>query len=712
MEQGIQQGWWVLVAMVTLGMPLRASAAAEGVALQLADHGHNHATVTMPATGVWEIHTTGGDPFVLTTLSATPVDLAATPVLAFDYVCVSGLDLVEVFAGPGWSGERRVQAERLPAREGWSPFAIDVTANERIATSKATRWRIDLGSKPGKVIQVRNLRLRPRSAEEIATAAARERRLAADRALDSALSDYLTRVFPAQLTHVSADATNLTVSGRVPAGGRDVLLAEWPVWQAAETTMRFVSTWPVSAPAVELTIPRLGEDGRDRALSRFVLIRRSGGQDTLLSSGRWVDDIPAATTLKTVVPRGKKGIGGFSIGRGLDSDLDDLGISSLTVNIVLSSLFQAGPGKDAEAVVAGGRTWYVRRNAFDHYDATAREAAKRGIVLLGIILVPPAQSWAAKDLGALMQHPEYLSSGIYTMPNLTTAESTAAYTLALELLAKRYSRDDGKYGRIHHWIMHNEVDMGFVWTNCGRRPELVFFDQYHRSMRLARAVLKRQDASAQVFISLTHHWARTGDPSTCFPALNLMQHLLAFCRVEGDFDWGLAHHPYPSSLLEPRTWEDRDAHFRLDTPKITFRNIEVLDAWMRQPLARYQGKTVRTIHLSEQGPNSPDYSEKSLTEQAAAMAYVWKKLARLDSIQGFQFHNWIDNRSEGGLRIGLRRFPDDPEQPLGAKPVWHVYKALETPDEDRACAFALPVIGLKTWDEAIHRGPIPATTVP
>ncbi|HEX3134786.1 MAG TPA: DUF5722 domain-containing protein, partial [Planctomycetota bacterium] len=136
--------------------------------------------------------------------------------------------------------------------------------------------------------------------------------------------------------------------------------------------------------------------------------------------------------------------------------------------------------------------------------------------------------------------------------------------------------------------------------------------------------------------------------------------------------------------------------------------IEVLDAWARQPESLFNGR-VRAIHLSEQGPNSPDYREQSLNEQAAAMAYVWKKISRLDSILNFEYHNWVDNRGEGGLRIGLRRFPDDREKPLGTKPVWDVYKALGTSDEDRACAFVLPMIGLKAWDEAVHRGLIPAS---
>jgi hypothetical protein len=292
------------------------------------------------------------------------------------------------------------------------------------------------------------------------------------------------------------------------------------------------------------------------------------------------------------------------------------------------------------------------------------------------------------------------------MPDLTTAESTAAYVLALDLLARRYSRADGRYGRVHHWIMHNEVDMGWVWTNCGARPELVFFDQYYRSMRLAHLVLRRQDPHAKVFISLTHHWSETADPATCFPSRDLLGRLLAFGRAEGDFDWGLAHHPYPSSLLEPRTWLDRDAEFRLDTPKITFRNLEVLDAWVRRPEVLFEGR-LRSVHLSEQGPNSRDYSDQALREQAAAMAYVWKKLDRLDSIEGFEYHNWVDNRHEGGLRIGLRRFPDDQQDPSGPKPIWHLYRALGTPGEDRACDFAKPIIGIADWEEVRHRAPIP-----
>ena len=109
----------------------------------------------------------------------------------------------------------------------------------------------------------------------------------------------------------------------------------------------------------------------------------------------------------------------------------------------------------------------------------------------------------------------------------------------------------------------------------------------------------------------------------------LLHWLVRFSRAEGDFDWGLAYHPYPQSLLEPATWRDTDAHMSMDTPFITFRNIEVLAAWARDKSTWFRGERPRAIHLTEQGFNSPDYSKATLQQQAAALAYSWVKIRDL-----------------------------------------------------------------------------------
>ena len=137
--------------------------------------------------------------------------------------------------------------------------------------------------------------------------------------------------------------------------------------------------------------------------------------------------------------------------------------------------------------------------------------------------------------------------------------------------------------------------------------------------------------------------------------------------------------------------------------------MEVINAWVKRPEARYLGKYVRDVQFTEQAPNSPDYSEESLRDQAACMAYLWKKMEALDSVSMFHVHNWVDNRHEGGLRIGLRRFPDDEEDPHGKKSVWYVFQALDTDKEAEATEFAKAVIGIQDWSEVVYTGEIPET---
>jgi hypothetical protein len=102
---------------------------------------------------------------------------------------------------------------------------------------------------------------------------------------------------------------------------------------------------------------------------------------------------------------------------------------------------------------------------------------------------------------------------------------------------------------------------------------------------------------------------------------------------------------------------------------VTFKNLEVLDKWIKLSENKYLGAIKRTLWLSENGAHSPSYSEKDLKEQAAALAYTWKKLQHLDGIDAMQWHNWIDNRMEFGLLIGLLHFIDDETDPEGRKPV-------------------------------------------
>lgn len=672
------------------------------LALELDPAARHDLAVAFPVTGLLELTTTGPDPWIAT--RPFPQPAGPRTVLVFDYIAVAAVPDFSVYVGTPWHESRVQAAAELPPRETWSTFALDLAPAWERATEPPARLRLDFGRTAGHLLQVRNVRLRAPDPGEQERTAARRLRANADLVLAAEYQAYLTRAFPAALTRVAVTADRIELAGRAPAAA-DLFLAESPVWETVTRQRRFRRAAPL-APAADgnftVSLPRR-EGPADRLFSRWLVVRAGPERDELLSAARYADSVVARHNWPEQRARSKKGLGGFTAGRRFAAaDLADLGIDSVTVNLFLARYLRAAAGPATLPFTYQDRTYHIDRDELAKLDRTLALAAGRDALVFGILLVPPATAWDG-DLGARFQHPDFDPAGTYSMANVTDAAGVGAYLALLDFLAARYSLPGAPHGRIHHWIVHNEVDAGWVWTNCGEKPPLVFMDQYHKSMRLAHLVARQYDPHARAYISLTHHWTTTASHRFT-PGRQVLENLLAYSRTEGDFDWGLAHHPYPESLREPKTWRDRRVDFTFDTPLITFRNLEVLDAWVREPAQRFLGQHVRSVHLTEQGPNSPDYSPQALQEQAAALAYVWQKVRRLDAIEGFQYHNWVDHREEGGLRIGLRRFPDDPDDPAGRKPVWHVYRTLDTPEEDAATAFALPLIGIKDWAEVHHPG--------
>ena len=169
-------------------------------------------------------------------------------------------------------------------------------------------------------------------------------------------------------------------------------------------------------------------------------------------------------------------------------------------------------------------------------------------------------------------------------------------------------------------------------------------------------------------------------------------------RARGDFDWHLAFHPYPSNLRDPRTWLDK-VTFDDDTPKVTFKNLEVLTKKLASPELRFEGKP-RRLSLTEQGFNVTRRPE-ALEEQAAAYAYAWEKVTRLEgAIDAFLYHRQVDHAKEGGLCFGLWSNKEgtvlDPDQ---KRPIWSVLKAADTPEWKTTAAPYLKTCGLRSWDE-------------
>lgn len=433
---------------------------------------------------------------------------------------------------------------------------------------------------------------------------------------------------------------------------------------------------------------------------RFVPVKKMGDEAWSAGRGTWATSIEPYRELEKVEARGVKGIGGIDQPKHLE-DLLELGIRHATVNIHLNAVLHTEEGPNRSRFTFENTRYYLDDAWCDKLDKIIGFLSKHEIVVSAILLVTPPRG----EDRHLMIHPEADPAGTLAMPNLATAEGAKCYAAVLSYLAERYTRPDSSLGRISNWIAHNEVDQAWTWVNMGEQPMPRLLETYYRSMRVIHGITRKFDPHARVFASFTHHWNHEGDGKRTYNTREMLTLLNRLSKAEGDFPWGIAFHPYPQNLLKPRTWEDNEPIYSLDTPKISMKNIEVLTTFLDQPKFRFQGRR-RPLMLTEQGFHTAQNSAAAQLDQAAALVYSWHKLRALPHIEAFHYHRWIDHPHEGGLKLGLRSLPT-PSHPIGEKKKsWAVYQALGTNREAKESSFALEHLGVKRFADIPYRGKI------
>lgn len=689
-----------VLRIVPIFMLATASVVAESP-MSLVPTGNHGTRVAELEVGIYELETTGEDPQVVFVAEAIA---SKDTVLSFDYFCPDGVGWVEIFykhnKSQQWSSTRSIEGGSMPKAETWQPFAADLhTLSKGKWTIKDRFLRIDFGRKAGIKMRLKNIRLRPPTAEEAAGAEvlARKRQEQLQRA--QVIDDYLEADYPwGKIESIEVGPETITISGNIEENIKSPrYLVEYAPhedpWKPNDGTI--LTDVPLDYE-FSIVLPRFVE-GRDRLTQRWALASPRGETNNRFTPAVWATDLNKAAerSMPRLYPHNKKGIGGMEIKKGIFSqDVADLGITAGTVNLDISGLFIKAKGKPIISFEHQGRTWEFNKTIVQDWDKIIRLMSDHDIIVSATILI-------GKNETPLL-HPNFASAGIYSIANLTTQEGADSYRAAIAFLAERYSRPDMKYGWITHWIVFNEVDFGWVWTNMGEQPEAIYFDTYQKALRLTSLEARRFNPTAEVFISLTHHWDY--DPADSFrsyPPRNLLDRLATYSAQEGDFHWGVAYHPYPQGLFKPRTWEDGSPTASYDTPYITPKNIEVLDSYLNQPEFLYEDDT-RTVLLSEQGFHTPDYDEASMQDKAAAIAYTWAKIMPLDTVESFHYHRWVDHPKEGGLKLGLRTL-SSPGKPHGERkePAFSVLAVLETDDQEEALEPILEYIGINDWDEII-----------
>ena len=385
-----------------------------------------------------------------------------------------------------------------------------------------------------------------------------------------------------------------------------------------------------------------------------------------------------------------------------------LDIHHAALNLNLSSLLSLEPGPETHSERSQGRVFHFSKRTTDALDQQVKRLSDAGVVISLIVL---AYQSSDPGINVLLLHPSYDS----TCPNhlgafnTVTSDGVASFVACMEFLANRYNLPDFPYGRVSNFILGNEVNSHWFWSNRGHCTMEEFADDYLRAMRLAWTAVRKSSATARVYVSLEHHWNihyPGGNDRQTFAARPFLDYFHHRAVEEGDFDWHVAFHPYPENLFKPRTWLDQSATLSADTPRITFKNIEQLTLYLSESSRQYDpppheaySRRTRRVILSEQGFHA-DLGPEGELSQAAAYAYAYRKAAINPGIDSFILHRHVDHAQEGGLNLGLwtRKTGSvaDPDQP---RRIYEVFKKANQPDWENAFEFALPVIGISRWDQ-------------
>jgi hypothetical protein len=404
-------------------------------------------------------------------------------------------------------------------------------------------------------------------------------------------------------------------------------------------------------------------------------------------------------------PTSKKGLQVQMVGDALA-----LGIQHAALNCHLASLVDLTARPDSIHFSFEGNDYSFLAAPITHLDSQVQPLSAHGVIVSLILL---NYENGNEELNRIFLHPRYdrtAKTNHMSAFNVATPDGVRYLRAVVTFLAQRYSEPDSAHGRVWNYIVGNEVNSHWWWNNMGRATPEEVASEYESAVRLVHDAVRTASDHARVFLSFEHHWSiryPAGAADQSCPGRELLEDFARFARGRGDFDWDVAYHPYPENLGEPCFWNDKSATQADDTPRITFKNIEVLPRYLARPELLWQGHPRRII-LSEQGFHCPDRPTGE-RDQAAAYCAAWWKIAHLDGIDAFILHRHVDHAYEG-LNLGLwTHQPNTISTPDRKRPMYEVFRLADTPEWEKAFAFALPVIGIERWEQMLPGPETPAS---
>ena len=452
-----------------------------------------------------------------------------------------------------------------------------------------------------------------------------------------------------------------------------------------------LSSEPVSSGIKGTTCEIAFPYTEDYLFERFVPALYMDGRYVPLSQGVYLTNPEALAGNRDPYPEisSKKGLLLDPTMLGTEK-LTDLGVKHAIYNIPLSHIMGVTTDETFPTITYTykGKDYVFNGAAINGYDGLFRYLTEMGMCSTAIIL----NDW--NDEYPELIHPDARQKNddaYYYMANAAEEEGVITLEAVANFLTERYS--GGEYGMVYNWVIANEINQQRTWNYMDTQDVGYYAQEFEKVFRIFYLAARSSYANAKVYFSVDHIWNREqGNGKDFFNARDVIEQFNIMAATHGNYDWGIAIHPYPDPLTRVNYWSQEYSKTQ-EAQTLTIMNLSVLTDFLKQEAYLDSHGEVRSITITELGFSSQS-GEKL---QAAAFAYCYLIVDANPYIEAFIMNRQTDAPEEvaQGLAFGIYRY-DQSE-----KYIKDVFRYIDTDKASEYTEFMLNILKADNLEEAL-----------
>lgn len=457
--------------------------------------------------------------------------------------------------------------------------------------------------------------------------------------------------------------------------------------------------------------------------SKFIVALETGASFAVCAPARYFDNPEVAAKHKYDFPEIISA--GNQMKKGLRttlwSDAIELGVSHTVIDVAINDFIMTEPG-DTYSYDFAGSTYYVSRKALDALDMKTRLMTDAGVNVYFEFVLTAKKDGQSSALDCLY-YDDIPSSAVMCALNVGNERAVTMTQGLLSFLCDRYTDPEGTHGFCGSYIWGFNVNSNRNYYYMGPMNMDSFLNYYIVAFRLADTAFRSTYKNARLYLPLDNNFNvlssdmnRDSDSLVDYDSKTFLIKFADKVKWSGDIPWRLAICASPSNRRSSTLWIDDYATGDSNSPFVTMKNIDVMTLFLSTEQFLYEGspRSVLIHDFSVSGSETVGYDDGVMTfpaddinttaNQAASYAYAYYQALFSDTVEAIIYSDHVDGvGSRRGLWTSADMDGDGFVEPVERKPIYNVFKYIDTSRSAEMTSSSLNIIGIGDWSDVVKR---------